>query len=76
MFLIVWSSGRLDPGRVAILLLFEVLASAASAALLTNEPFGWREMAGCILILGAGLIEGLDQLRDSARKRAAALSAS
>jgi drug/metabolite transporter (DMT)-like permease len=70
MFLIVWSSGRLDPGRVAILLLFEVLASAASAALLTNEPFGWREMTGCILILGAGLIEGLDQLRDSARKRA------
>jgi drug/metabolite transporter (DMT)-like permease len=72
MFLIVWSSGRLDPGRVAILLLFEVLASAASAALLTNEPFGWREMTGCVLILGAGLVEGLDQLRDSARKRAAA----
>ena len=41
-----------------------------------DEPFGWREIAGCILILGAGLIEGLDQLRDSARKRAAALSAS
>jgi drug/metabolite transporter (DMT)-like permease len=76
MFLIVWSSGRLDPGRVAILLLFEVLASAASAALLTDEPFGWREIAGCVLILGAGLVEGLDQLRDSARKRAAAVSAS
>src|SRR5262249_12738144 len=32
MLLIVWGSGRLDPGRVAILLLLEVLASAASAA--------------------------------------------
>jgi hypothetical protein len=33
-------------------------------------------VAGCVLILGAGLIEGLDQLRDAARKRAAAVAAS
>jgi drug/metabolite transporter (DMT)-like permease len=63
MFLIFWGAGRLDAGRVSILLLLEVLASAVSAALLTNEPFGWREAAGCLLILGAGLMEGIDQLR-------------
>lgn len=65
MFLILWGAGRLDPGRVTVLLLFEVLASALSAALLTDEPFGWREALGCLLILGAGLVEGLDQLRGS-----------
>ena len=67
MFVIFWGAARLDPGRVSILLLFEVLASATSAALLTNEPFGWREATGCILILGAGMIEGLDQLRGRRR---------
>jgi drug/metabolite transporter (DMT)-like permease len=62
MFLILWGAGRLDPGRVSILLLFEVVASATSAAILTDEPFGWREATGCILILGAGLVEGLNGL--------------
>jgi drug/metabolite transporter (DMT)-like permease len=61
-FLILWGAGRLDPGRVSILLLFEVLASALSAALFANEPFGWHEGIGCVLILGAGLIEGINQL--------------
>jgi drug/metabolite transporter (DMT)-like permease len=61
--MILWGAGRLDPGRVAVLLLLEVLASAISAALLTDEPFGLHELIGCILILAAGLVEGLDQLR-------------
>jgi drug/metabolite transporter (DMT)-like permease len=61
--LILWCAGRLDPGRITVLLLLEVLASAISAALLTDEPFGWHEFVGCILILGAGLVEGLDQFR-------------
>jgi len=71
MFLILWGAGRLDPGRVSILLLFEVVASATSAALLTDEPFGWREVAGCMLILGAGLVEGLNGLRGQKDRPAA-----
>lgn len=62
-FLILWGAGRLDPGRVSILLLFEVLASAISAALFAGEPFGWREGAGCFLIVSAGVVEGISQLR-------------
>lgn len=57
-WLVMWGAGRLDPGRVAILLLFEVLAAAVSAALLTDEPFGPRQWIGGALILSAALLEG------------------
>lgn len=57
-WLVMWGSSRLDPGRVALLLLFEVLAAAASAAILTDEPFGAREWIGGALIIAAALLEG------------------
>jgi drug/metabolite transporter (DMT)-like permease len=58
-WLVLWGASRLDPARVAILLLLEVVAAALSASLLTDEPFGLREGLGCLLILSAGLVEGL-----------------
>lgn len=64
-WLIMWGSGFLEPGRVTILLLLEVVGAVVSAAILTNEPFGWREIAGCFLIVGAGLIEGIDEIKVS-----------
>lgn len=54
---LLWGAGRLDPGRLALLMLLEVVAAAASAALLVDEPFGLREAAGCALILAAGTLE-------------------
>lgn len=57
-WLLMWGAGRLSPGRVAILLLFEVLAAAVSASLLTDEPFGPREWTGGALILVAVVLEG------------------
>ncbi len=62
-WMLLWGAARLDAGRVGILLLLEVMAAAASAAILTDEPFGWREGVGCLLIIGAGLMEGLDEMR-------------
>lgn len=56
-WLMMWGAGRLDPGRVAILLLLEVVTAAASAALLTDEPFGPREWLGGALILIAAVLE-------------------
>lgn len=67
-WLLLWGAGHLDPGRVSILLLLEVVAASVSATALTDEPFGWREFAGAVLILSAGTIEGVDQLRDSRRR--------
>ncbi len=59
LWLVLWGAGRIDPGRVAILLLLEIVTAAVSAAILTSEPFGVREAIGCLLILGAGLVEAV-----------------
>ena len=60
-WLLIWASGRLDPGRVSLILLLEIVVAAVSAAILTDEPFGWREGIGCLLMLGAGLAEAKGQ---------------
>ncbi len=65
--LFMWGSAYLESGRVAIYLLLEVVGAVISASLLTDDPFGWREAIGCILIAGAGLLEGLDELRRGRR---------
>lgn len=58
-FLILWAAQRIDPARVGILLMTEVLFGALSAALLSGEPFSLADAAGTALIASAGLIEVL-----------------
>lgn len=58
-WLILWGATKLDPGRVSILLLLEVVASAISATLWAGESFGWQEAGGCLFILLAGLTEAM-----------------
>lgn len=60
-WLTIWPATVLSPGRVGMLLLTEVLVGVASAALLLDEPFGLRELAGSVLIVSAGLVEVLRQ---------------
>ncbi len=62
-WLLLWGARQLEPGRVALLLLLEVAVAAGSAAVLAGEPFGGREAAGCLLILGAGAVEALSEFR-------------
>lgn len=53
----LWGAARLTPGRVGILLMGEVAVGIVSAAIWAQEPFGWRETVGAVLIVSAALIE-------------------
>ncbi len=55
--LTIFGAGLLDPGRVAILLMFEIVVGLGSVALLLDEPVGLREVAGAVLIGAAILAE-------------------
>jgi drug/metabolite transporter (DMT)-like permease len=57
VWLTIFGASRLEPGRVAILLMLEILVTLATAALLTDEPFGRRELGGAALILAASGVE-------------------
>jgi drug/metabolite transporter (DMT)-like permease len=57
--LLFWGARFLSPGRVALLMLLEVVAAAISASTIAGEPFGMIEGLGCALIMGSGLLEGV-----------------
>jgi len=57
IFLTIWPATLLTPARVGLLLMSEVIVGFISAGLFAGEPFGWREMAGAVLIVSAALIE-------------------
>jgi drug/metabolite transporter (DMT)-like permease len=60
-YLTIWPATVLSPGRVGMLLMVEVLVGVGSAAALTDETFGLREMVGALLIISAGVVEVLRQ---------------
>jgi len=57
MYMTLFGADHLSPGQVAIFLMLEVVIALVSSAVLIDEPFGPREAAGAILILGASLVE-------------------
>jgi drug/metabolite transporter (DMT)-like permease len=54
---LIWSPTRIGAGVFGILILSEIVFGSISAALWAGEPFGWREVTGCVLIICAGLTE-------------------
>ncbi len=55
--ILISSPAKIGAGVFGILLLSEILFGVISAALWANEPFGWREVLGSILVLSSGCIE-------------------
>ncbi len=55
--IIFWSPSKIGTGVFGILILSELVVGVISAALLTDETFGWREATGATLILLAGIVE-------------------
>lgn len=54
---LMWSAARLDPARVGLLLMAEVLVGAVSAAFLAGERLGPWEIVGGALVVCAGILE-------------------
>jgi drug/metabolite transporter (DMT)-like permease len=54
---LMWATPRLEPARVGILLMAEVLVGTVSSAALAGERLGPLEIVGGMLVLVAGLLE-------------------
>jgi drug/metabolite transporter (DMT)-like permease len=60
-FAVLWGASQLEPARVGILLMLEVVVGVLSAAAFAGEPFSRGEAVGAILIVGAGILEVVRQ---------------
>lgn len=56
---LLWATTKLEPARVGILMISEVLVSVASAALIAGEVLSPPELMGGTLVLIAGVLEFL-----------------
>jgi drug/metabolite transporter (DMT)-like permease len=62
---LMWATLRLEPARVGILLMTEVVVGAVSAALIAAEHLNSVEMVGGALVLCAGILEVLPSRRQT-----------
>ena len=54
--IILWSPSQLGAGLCSFLFLSEIVVGVISSSILTNEPFGWREIFGSSLIVIGGIL--------------------
>ena len=55
--ILFWSPPKIGTGVFGVLILSELVVGVISAALLTDETFGWPQAIGATLIVFAGVIE-------------------
>ena len=61
-FAVIYGPTQLNPGIAGILFMVEIGVGTLTASLLTDEPFGVRELLGVLIITLAALIEPLRDL--------------
>jgi drug/metabolite transporter (DMT)-like permease len=64
---LLWATTKLEPARVGILMISEVLVSVASAALIAGEVLSPTELMGGTLVLVAGVLEFLPERKRQVR---------
>ncbi len=62
-FATIYGPTKLNPGVVALLFMAEIAIATITAAILTDETFGAREAIGVLLVLAAGLLVPLREMR-------------
>ncbi len=62
-FATIYGPTKLNPGVVALLFMAEIAIATITAAILTDETFGTREAIGVLLVLAAGLLVPLREMR-------------
>lgn len=55
--ILMWANARLDPAKVGMLLMSEVLIGILSAAIIAGEHISGLEIVGGAMVLAAGLLE-------------------
>jgi drug/metabolite transporter (DMT)-like permease len=63
--IIFWSPPKIGTGVFGILILSELVVGVISAALLTDEAFGWPQILGTAMILSAGVLEVVANTRSN-----------
>ena len=53
---ILWAPSKLGAGLCSILFLTEIVVGVTSSSILTDEPFGWREIVGSSMIIIGGIL--------------------
>ena len=53
---ILRAPSKLGAGLCSILFLTEIVVGVTSSSILTDEPFGWREIVGSSMIIVGGIL--------------------